>query len=56
MNAADAIGIRGLIVHALDASAKASYERLGFDPWAHEANCVTPHSIRRNSMQHILML
>jgi SAM-dependent methyltransferase len=23
---------------------------------AHEANCVTPHSIRRNSMQHILML
>lgn len=32
MNAADAIGIRGLIVHALDDLAKAFYERLGFDP------------------------
>jgi predicted N-acetyltransferase YhbS len=32
VNAADAIGIRGLIVLALDASAKAFYERLGFDP------------------------
>ncbi|WP_295587256.1 GNAT family N-acetyltransferase [uncultured Lamprocystis sp.] len=32
VNAADAIGIRGLIVHALDASAKAFYKRLGFDP------------------------
>jgi hypothetical protein len=28
----------------------------GLDNVAHEANCVTPHSIRRNSMQHILML
>jgi GNAT superfamily N-acetyltransferase len=30
--AADSIGIRGLLVHALDDSAKAFYERLGFDP------------------------
>ncbi len=32
LGAADAIGIRGLLVHALDASAMAFYERLGFDP------------------------
>jgi GNAT superfamily N-acetyltransferase len=32
LNAADAIGIRGLLVHALDDAAKAFYERLGFDP------------------------
>lgn len=30
--AADAIGIRGLLVHALDESAKAFYRHLGFDP------------------------
>lgn len=30
--AADAIGIRGVIVHALSASARAFYERVGFDP------------------------
>ena len=30
--AADAIGIRGMIVHALSASARAFYERVGFDP------------------------
>ena len=30
--AAESIGIRGLLVHALDESAKAFYERLGFDP------------------------
>lgn len=30
--AADAIGIRGLLVHALDESAKAFYQHLGFDP------------------------
>lgn len=32
MAAADVIGIRGLLVHALSASAKAFYERLGFEP------------------------
>jgi GNAT superfamily N-acetyltransferase len=32
LQAADAIGVRGLLVHALSADAKASYERLGFDP------------------------
>ena len=32
LGAADAIGIRGLLVHALDQSAKTFYERLGFDP------------------------
>ncbi|NEV61068.1 GNAT family N-acetyltransferase [Thiorhodococcus minor] len=32
VNAADAIGIRGVIVHALDDSARAFYDRLGFDP------------------------
>lgn len=31
-SAAEAIGIRGLLVHALDEPAKAFYERLGFDP------------------------
>lgn len=31
LNAADAIGIRGLLVHALDETAKEFYERLGFD-------------------------
>lgn len=30
--AADTIGVRGLLVHALSPDAKASYERLGFDP------------------------
>lgn len=32
MAAADAIGIRGLIIHALSPSAQAFYERVGFDP------------------------
>lgn len=32
INAADAIGIRGLIVHALSDDAAAFYRRLGFDP------------------------
>jgi predicted N-acetyltransferase YhbS len=32
INAADAIGIRGLIVHALSESAASFYVRLGFDP------------------------
>ena len=32
VNAADAIGIRGLIVHALSENAAAFYRRLGFDP------------------------
>ncbi len=32
LHAADAIGIRGLLVHALDDNAKAFYLRLGFDP------------------------
>lgn len=32
IQAADAIGVRGLLVHALTANAKAFYERLGFDP------------------------
>jgi GNAT superfamily N-acetyltransferase len=31
LNAADAIGIRGLLVHALDEPAKEFYARLGFD-------------------------
>lgn len=31
IQAAGAIGIRGLIVHALDDTAKGFYERLGFD-------------------------
>lgn len=30
--AADAIGIRGMIVHALSESARSFYERIGFDP------------------------
>ncbi len=30
--AADAIGIRGMVVHALSATAQAFYERVGFDP------------------------
>ncbi len=30
--AADAIGIRGMVVHALSASAHAFYERVGFEP------------------------
>jgi GNAT superfamily N-acetyltransferase len=30
--AADAIGIRGLLVHAIDDSARSFYQRLGFDP------------------------
>lgn len=30
--AADAIGIRGMIVHALSKAAQAFYERVGFDP------------------------
>ena len=32
IQAADAIGIRGLLVHALSDDAKAFYERVGFDP------------------------
>jgi predicted N-acetyltransferase YhbS len=32
LQAADAIGVRGLLVHALSDDAKAFYERLGFDP------------------------
>jgi len=32
LHAADAIGIRGLLVHALDEDAWAFYRRLGFDP------------------------
>ncbi|HSO84704.1 GNAT family N-acetyltransferase [Thiocapsa sp.] len=31
LGAADSIGIRGLLVHAIDESAKAFYQRLGFD-------------------------
>lgn len=30
--AADAIGVRGMIVHALSKAAQAFYERVGFDP------------------------
>jgi predicted N-acetyltransferase YhbS len=32
INAADAIGVRGLIVHALSETAASFYVRLGFDP------------------------
>lgn len=32
IQAADTIGIRGMIVHALSAEAKAFYERVGFEP------------------------
>jgi len=32
LNAADATGIRGLLVHALDDGANASYQRLDFEP------------------------
>ena len=32
LRAADTIGIRGLIVHALSVEAKAFYERVGFEP------------------------
>lgn len=32
IQAADAIGVRGLLVHALSADAKAFYERMGFEP------------------------
>jgi N-acetylglutamate synthase-like GNAT family acetyltransferase len=32
IQAADAIGIRGMVVHALSESAKEFYERLGFSP------------------------
>lgn len=32
IQAADAIGIRGLVVHALSTEAKAFYERVGFEP------------------------
>jgi len=32
LNAADAIGIRGIVVHAISEQAKAFYEALGFDP------------------------
>lgn len=34
IQAADAIGIRGLLVHALSPEAKAFYERIGFEPSA----------------------
>lgn len=36
LNAADTIGVRGLLVHALSADAKAFYERVGFDPSPHD--------------------
>jgi predicted N-acetyltransferase YhbS len=32
LHAADTIGIRGILVHALSGEAKAFYERVGFDP------------------------
>ena len=32
LHAADEIGIRGVLVHAVDDEAKAFYHRLGFDP------------------------
>jgi predicted N-acetyltransferase YhbS len=32
VQAADTIGVRGLLVHALSADAEAFYERLGFHP------------------------
>jgi GNAT superfamily N-acetyltransferase len=32
IQAADTVGIRGMIVHALSAEAKAFYERIGFEP------------------------
>lgn len=32
LQAADVIGIRGMVVHALSMEAKAFYERVGFDP------------------------
>jgi len=32
IQAADAIGIRGMVVHALSESAKDFYQRLGFNP------------------------
>lgn len=32
LQAADLIGIRGLLVHALNEGAREFYERLGFDP------------------------
>ena len=32
LNAADAVGIRGMIVHAISEEAKAFYLRLGLDP------------------------
>ncbi len=32
IQAADIIGIRGMVVHALSAEAKAFYERIGFEP------------------------
>lgn len=35
--AADAIGVRGLLVRALSVEAKAFYEHIGFDPSPHDA-------------------
>ena len=32
IHAADTIGIRGMIVHALSLDAKTFYERMGFEP------------------------
>jgi GNAT superfamily N-acetyltransferase len=32
LSASDAVGMRGLLVHALDADARAFYERWGFEP------------------------
>jgi hypothetical protein len=32
MQAADTIGIRGIVVHALSEEAKAFYQAIGFDP------------------------
>lgn len=36
LNAADTIGARSLLVHALSADAKAFHERVGFDPSPHD--------------------
>lgn len=38
LQAADAIGIRGLLVHALSAEAKSFYEHVGFEPSALDPN------------------
>lgn len=38
MQAADAIGIRGMTVHALSDDAKVFYEKVGFEPSPHDAH------------------